>query len=236
MRPMTPARLNPSPRALLISPLALAAFSPLASAQSLFERPAEAAYTADNPADSLAGYSLILVQPPDPREFKVHDLITIIVEEAAKATSSQSLETEQDSSSVGSVNALIDPMALLELQLRQGNLENEMLVDTSFENEFNGEGDYERTDRLSTRVTAEIIDIKPNGTLVLQARKRINQNGESQEYVLSGVCRQEDISTSNTVLSTQVADLAVTITNDGELRDAARKGFLTRIFEGIFDF
>ncbi len=224
-----------TPRALL-TPLCLLSLAPLASAQSLFERPVEAAYAADNPADSLAGYSIILVQPPDPREFKVHDLITIIVEETAKATSSQSLETEQDSSSRGSVNALIDPMALLELQLRQGNLSNEMLVDTSFENDFNGKGDYERTDRLSTRVTAEIIDIKPNGTLVLQARKRIDQNGETQEYVLSGVCRQEDISNSNTILSTQVADLAVTITNDGEIREAARKGFLTRIVETIFDF
>lgn len=233
MRPTTALRPTITPRALL-APFFLTLLAPLASAQSLFAQPMDAA--AASPADSLAGYSLILVQPPEPREFNVHDLITIIVEETAKATSSQSLETEQDSSSRGSVNALIDPMALLELQLRQGNLSNEMLVDTSFENEFNGEGDYERTDRLSTRVTAEIIDIKPNGTLVLQARKRINQNGESQEYVLSGVCRQEDISTSNTVLSTQVADLAVTITNDGELREAARKGFLTRIFEGIFDF
>ena len=131
---------------------------------------------------------------------------------------------------------MIDPLQLLELRLRQGALSNEALINTDLSNEFKGEGDYERTDRLSTRVTAEILDIKPNGTLVLQARKRIDQNGESQEYVLSGVCRQEDITTSNTILSTQVADLAVAITNDGEVREAARKGWITRIFEGIFDF
>lgn len=217
--------------ALLASTLPAAA-----SAQSLFERPADAAPALTDPASSLQGYSLFLVTPPEPRAFKIHDLVTIIVEETARATSSESLDTEKESSADGSVNAMIDPMALLELQLRQGNLSNETLISTDFKNEFQGEGDYERTDRLSTRVTAEIIDIKPNGTLVLQARKRIEQNGESQEYVLSGLCRQEDITTANTILSTQVADLAVDITNDGELRDAASKGWLTRLFEGVFNF
>lgn len=209
----------------------------LAGAQSLFERPAEGVQSVSgDPAESLRGYSLMLVLPPDPRTFKIHDLITIIVEETSRATSSQSLDTKQESQADGSINAMIDPLELLELRLRQGNLSNEALINTDLSNEFKGEGDYERTDRLSTRVTAEILDIKPNGTLVLQARKRIDQNGETQEYVLSGVCRQEDITSSNTILSTQVADLAVAITNDGEIREAARKGWITRMFEGIFDF
>lgn len=218
--------------------LVLLALAPLARAQSLFERPVDAADPAAplNPAESLQGYSIMLVTPPEPRQYSVHDLVTIIVEETSRATSSESLDTEKESSADGSVNALIDPLALLELQLRQGNLSNEALISTDLGNQFEGEGDYERTDRLSTRVTAEIIDIKPNGTLVLQARKRIEQNGETQEYVLSGVVRQEDVTTANTVLSTQVADLAVTITNEGELRGAASKGWITRLFEGVFDF
>jgi flagellar L-ring protein precursor FlgH len=225
---------------MMIRPAALAmlALAPAAAAQSLFERPAEAADPAapGNPADSLQGYSLMLITPPEPRQYNVHDLVTIIVEETSRATSSESLETEKESSADGSVNALIDPLALLELQLRQGNLSNEALISTDLGNEFEGEGDYERTDRLSTRVTAEVIDIKPNGTLVLQARKRIEHNGETQEYVLSGLVRQEDVTTANTVLSTQVADLMVTITNEGELRGAASKGWITRLFEGVFDF
>lgn len=217
--------------------LAAGVLAPVAAAQSLFERPVDAfAPATEDPAESLQGYSLFLVRPPEPRAFQVHDLITIIVEETARATSSQSLDTNRESKSDGSVNAMIDPLQLLELRLRQGALSNEALIGTDLSNEFKGEGDYERTDRLSTRVTAEIIDIKPNGTLVLQARKRIDQNGESQEYVLAGLCRQQDITTSNTILSTQVADLTVTISNDGEVRDAARKGWITRVFEGIFNF
>lgn len=230
--------MNTRPHARWTTLMAVATLAPVASAQSLFERPVEGGDPglASDPAQSLQGYSLMLVTPPEPRAFKVHDLITIIVEETSRATSTESLDTEKESSADGSINAMIDPMALLELQIRQGNLSNEALIDTDFKNEFQGEGDYERTDRLSTRVTAEIIDIKPNGTLVLQARKRIEQNGETQEYVLSGVCREQDVSTANTILSTQVADLAVSITNEGELRGAASKGWLTRVFEEIFNF
>ncbi|MCB9840960.1 MAG: flagellar basal body L-ring protein FlgH [Phycisphaeraceae bacterium] len=213
-----------------------AALAPTVLAQSLFMQPAGSTPTPSNPASTLQGYSLILVQPPEPRKYQVHDLVTIIIEETSRSTSSESLDTEQESTSNGRINAMLDPMELLELRLRQGNLSNQALIGTNLSNDFQGEGDYERTDRLSTRITAEIIDVKPNGTLVLQARKRIEHNGEFQEYVLAGVCRQEDVTTANTVLSTQVANLTVTINNEGEVREAARKGWITRMFEGVFDF
>lgn len=212
------------------------ALTPIASAQSLFTQPAGANASGASAADTLQGYSLILVQPPEPRKYQVHDLVTIIIEETSRSTSSESLDTEQESTSNGRITAMLDPMELLELRLRQGNLSNQALIGTNLSNDFQGEGDYERTDRLSTRITAEIIDVKPNGTLVLQARKRIEHNGEFQEYVLAGVCRQEDVTTANTVLSTQVANLTVSIVNEGEVREAARKGWITRMFEGIFDF
>lgn len=222
--------------ALLAGGAAIAVAASPSAAQSLFERPVEAGHHDAAPADSLRGMSILLVQPPEPRQFKIHDLVTIVIEESSRATSSQSLETDRQARTRGNVNAIIDPLQLLELRLRQGALSNQTIIDAGLNNEFKGEGDYERTDRLSTRVTAEIIDIKPNGTLVLQARKRIHQNGETQEYVLSGVCRQEDISSANTILSTQVADLAVIIHNEGQVRDAARKGWITRVLEGVFNF
>lgn len=230
-----------STRAIHSLPLVLGALACVAGpshAQSLFQQgmQPEADLGPTDPGATLQGMSLILVQPPEPRQFQVHDLITIIIEETSRSTSSESLDTESESKADGSVNALIDPLQLLELRLRQGDLSNQTIVGTDFSNEYQGEGDYERTDRLSTRVTAEIIDIKPNGTLVLQARKAIEQNGEAQQYVLSGVCRQEDVTTSNTVLSTQIANLTVVIENEGEVREAARKGWITRVFEGIFDF
>ena len=60
-----------------------------------------------------------------------------------------------------------------------------------------GKGNYTRNDSFSMKIQAEIIDVKPNGTLTIEARKTIDKNGETQSTVLSGVCRIADITQNN---------------------------------------
>lgn len=210
-----------------------------ASAQSLFVRAVEEkppAATVDLGTTEFAQASMLFIQPPEPRTFKKHDLITIIVDEVSSASSEQTLETEKESGADLTLNAILDPWELLETRLRQGDTANTKLLGTDFKREFTGEGEYERADRFSAKITAEIIEIKPNGTLVLQATKTITKDDEVQTLVLSGVARQEDITRNNTVLSSQVASLAMNLQHSGELRESAKKGFLTRFFDKVFDF
>ena len=97
-------------------------------------------------------------------------------------------------------------------------------------------GEYEREDRFSARIAAEILEVKPNGTVVLEARKRIEKDDEIQTILIAGKVRTEDITLQNTVLSSQLADLTLSVQNEGEVRDAAKKGFLTKLFDTIFAF
>ena len=71
---------------------------------------------------------------------------------------------------------------------------------------------------------------------MLEATKRITKDDEIQTFVLSGVVREDDITKQNTVLSSQMAGLNVIVHNEGELREAAKKGLLTEIFDMIFAF
>ncbi len=180
--------------------------------------------------------SMLYVTPPEPREFMKHDLVTIIVDETSKQTSSQSLDTKKSTSADVGINALIDPWELLELRLREGGLTNQTLLDASMSRDFKGEGDYERSDKFNARITAQIIEVKPNGTLVLQATKVITKDDEVQTLVLAGVVRQEDITNGNTVLSSQMANLSMTLENKGDVRNAAKKGLLTRVMDAVFNF
>ncbi|RMH13779.1 MAG: flagellar basal body L-ring protein FlgH [Planctomycetota bacterium] len=184
----------------------------------------------------IARSSFLFVQPPEPRTFMAHDLITIIIDEVSKQEASQSLETKKDSTASVGVNALIDPWELLELRLREGGLSNQSLLDLTTKRKFKGEGDYERSDRFSAKITAEILEVKPNGTLVLQAIKTIQKDEETQTLVLSGVARQEDVTNRNTILSTQLANLTLTAKNEGQVRDSARKGLITRVLDAVFNF
>ncbi len=219
--------------------LMLIALASHASAQSVLLQaldPAPPATLAEQQNSEFARASMLYVRPPEPRTYMAHDLITIIVDETSKQEASQSLDTKKEATADMTVNSIIDPWELLELRLRQGSLTDESLIGTNFNQEFKGEGDYERSDRFSAKITAEVIEVKPNGTLVLQATKVIQKDEEVQTLVLSGVIRQEDVTDRNTILSSQMANLSLTVKNEGDVRSAAEKGLLTRVLEAVFNF
>jgi flagellar L-ring protein precursor FlgH len=186
-------------------------------------------------AEPLYGYSLLVVSPPAPHSFKTHDLVTIVVDESSQQAADQSLNTDKKFTRNASVNALLDTQALAQLRLDPGNT-NLKLIDMNGDNKFDGTGSYARNDKLSLKIQAEVIDVKPNGILSLEARKVIDKNGETQTTVLSGVCRQEDITTNNTVFSSQLANLALTTKNEGAVNDAGRKGIITKVLDALFAF
>lgn len=233
---MNPARPRPSTALLALS---IALVAPGAAAQSLFvmqvDVPLDAKGQAD-PSAHLRGASLFYIEPPKPREFAVHDLVTIIVEETTRSEANQSLDTTKEYDIGAAMNQFPSLRHLLELQVQNGDTQRTANLDVNFDSEFKGEGDYARTDRFVARITAAVIDVKPNGTVVVEARKRIDKDGEIQTIILSGVCRREDVTNQNTVLSSQLADLTVTMSTDGQVTKAGRKGVIPRALEAVFNF
>jgi flagellar L-ring protein precursor FlgH len=212
-----------------------------AAAQSLFAQPpaiqpVNISAHGNDPAASLYGVSAYAVQPAKPRQYKVHDLVTIIVEETVKQSAQQETKADKTYRNQVQVNGLIDPMKLLELQLRAGSTTNLTLADIANNAKFDGKGNYQRNDQFSMKIQAEVIDLKPNGVIVLEARKTIDKNGELTSTVLSGNCRLEDITTSNTVLSTQLANLTLLTKNEGEVNNAGKKGWIPRVLDTVFNF
>ena len=104
------------------------------------------------------------------------------------------------------------------------------------EKEFDGEGEYVREDELVTRLSAEVIEIRPNGNLVLEARTRIRTDDEEWYTQLTGTCRPEDITAANTILSNQIFDLQVEKRHKGSVPKAASKGILAQALDAIFAF
>jgi flagellar L-ring protein precursor FlgH len=185
---------------------------------------------------SIVSVSMYSVAEAPPRAFAPHDLITILVDESSEASSSQVLETEKRSDTNVRLNSFLDPVELLQLRLRTSDTTNLDIINATGDRQFEGEGDYQRRDEFTARITAEVIEVKPNGNLVLQASRRIKTDDEERLMLLTGVCRQEDITEQNTVLSSQIANFELVQENEGDVRKAARKGLLTRIFDAIFSF
>ncbi|MEL7474301.1 MAG: flagellar basal body L-ring protein FlgH [Planctomycetota bacterium] len=226
----------------LVRTLAIAATTlmiPAAGAQSLYERPVRLTLTPEglpDPARPLRGVSMLVVIPPPPVEFKRHDLVSIIVDEISTTTARHELETTKEYDTTAEFGPFPSLRHLLELQLQNGDSSRTAELGLRGDNEFTGEGEYTRDDRFTARVQAEVIDVKPNGNLVLEARKTIIRDNEVQIIVLAGVCRGADISQQNTVLSSQIADLTIAMRNEGDVREAAKKGLIPRFLETVFNF
>lgn len=230
------ARFRSDARSALLS-LVLAGAP--AIGQSLFLRefaPPVDVTGAGDPAAGVRELSLLAIDVPRPRSYAVHDLVTIIVDETSRSSLDQKLNTKKETESTADLNALVDPEQLLELRLLADEKADLSLLDLASSREFKGRGAYDRSDRFQARITATVIDVKPNGTIVLEARKQIVRDSETSTIVLSGICRREDITTSNTVLSSQLADLALSQKNEGKVPDAASRGFFTELFDTVFSF
>ncbi len=191
--------------------------------------------TVENRGNKIAErYSWIAIKPKKPPTFKVHDLITIIVREQRTFEADADLQRKQKYDVKSDLEAIF--------KLTRGGVgasgfqRGKPSVDYTFETKTKNQADTAREDRLITRITGEIIDIKPNGVLVLEAKARIVHDDEVSVVTLTGKVRKEDVTLDNTVLSTQLADKEITIENEGSLRGATRQGWISKLIDFMRPF
>ena len=97
-----------------------------------------------------------------------------------------------------------------------------------------GDGSAEQSNLLNGSITVSVVEVLPNGNLIVRGEKRVTLNTGIEYIQLSGIIRQVDILSDNSVLSTQVADATITYTGEGEIAESNRKGWLARFFSSPF--
>ena len=165
----------------------------------------------------------------DPRASQLHDLITIVVSDQASAVTTGATNTSRKSSvasaitSLGGVTRATGPLA---------NLAN-----TSNNQQLQGAGTTSRTNTLSTTLSAEVAGVTANGTMIIEGRKAITVNGEKQVVLVRGMIRPDDVSPVNSVSSSQIAGLEVSVNGRGVVNDAVHRPFiLYRLLLGLLPF
>lgn len=191
---------------------------------------AQLATRADPTQVKPAQVSFFAVPEPEPKTLKVHDLVQVIVREQSEITSKGTNNMTRDSELDAKVNDFVKlNFSKLILKGLQPNIAPE--INLSGIRSFQGQGEVDRTDSFAARITAEVVDVKPNGTVVLQARKRIKTDEEEQEFILTGTCRVEDISADDTITSTQLYDLELQKNHKGDVRQATKRGSLGKLLD-----
>ena len=85
-------------------------------------------------------------------------------------------------------------------------------------------------------MTVTVVRVYPNGNLEIKGQKKLVLNDGSEYLRLSGIVRPEDISASNTISSSNVADAKITYTNSGVYAVSTKPGWLSKIFREITPF
>jgi flagellar L-ring protein precursor FlgH len=99
------------------------------------------------------------------------------------------------------------------------------------EEEYNTRGRFDQRDRIAFNIAARIVDIRPNGHLVLESHRTIRNNNEIWDSSLSGIVRPEDVDQGNMIMSNKVSELRIDKRERGTIRDSYRRGWLTKMWD-----
>ncbi len=169
----------------------------------------------------------------DRRARQAGDILTVIVQETASVQASQRTTTDKSASIDSSVSSFFFDPSASRLGTHNGALPS---MSMGGSNDFSGGGAITNRQSITARAAVTVIDVLPNGNLVIEGSRYVAYSGEKQYAILRGIVRPADIQTGNTVLSSSIADARVEFLSQGTISSAQRKGWITRVFDTLNPF
>ena len=162
----------------------------------------------------------------DVRASRLGDIVTVLVTESSSSDRKADTNTKKESNnsfSVGNFFGNTNPLG--------GKGNNRTAFEFSGSNEQKASGAIARQDAVTAQIPARVVKVLDTGLLVIEGRRAVIVNDETQTLGFSGVVRPEDITPENTVKSTLVADAEITMLGNGVLAEKQRPGILNRLFD-----
>jgi flagellar L-ring protein precursor FlgH len=181
------------------------------------------------PADSrrpmtLDQYSWTYLKPVEPQPIRLHSHITVEVNEMSVVISEGQMDRKKkaygdlklpDWILFKGFSIIPDPQTKGDPHVR-GEVDNKM----------RSQANLETRDKMTFKMACEVVDIRPNGVMVLEGHRTIANNDELWEYTLTGEVEPRVILPNNTVRSENISDLQINKRERGHVRDGYRRGWL----------
>lgn len=169
----------------------------------------------------------------DKRAGDVGDILTIIVQENNTASKDQNTRTSKESGVNAAIEAFLFSPDASKLLTHNGKMPS---IKLNSKQNFDGGGKISNAEKVTARIAVRVVDVLPNGNLVVEGTRQIAFSGETQDAILRGVVRTEDIAANNTVFSYNVADATIKYVSKGTVSDNQRKGWFTKVWEKVTPF
>lgn len=167
------------------------------------------------------------------RDFKARqsgDLVFVDVVEANTARVSSNAQRERDSGNIGGLVPLVAGLPI------NGAAAVAPVMGELGQRDFDGKGSTARTSLVRSRITARVVEVLPNGDLRIEALKLVKINKETEQLAVTGIVRQNDLASDNSIPTTLVGDLRVEFNGKGIASADNGPGWLWRLFDKINPF
>lgn len=162
----------------------------------------------------------------DNKALNPHDLISIVISENLAASTVGTVKNSRASSATSQLSALF---GLFSPSSAANNALNQSAGST-----LNAQGQSVTNSSLNTTIGGEVMDVLPNGVLVVEAARQLEFNQQTETIVMRGLVRPQDVSPQNQVMSTAISGLQVQVVGKGIVNDSTyRQNPVVRVIERI---
>jgi flagellar L-ring protein precursor FlgH len=191
-----------------------------------------------NGAIYSGGYELAVPEVDffsDIRPRRVGDSLTVVLAEKTIASKSADASVDKETDMQVANPTVFGTQPNFRLPGRDTVFTLEQSLDS--EKSFDGKGEASQSNSLTGEITVTVVEVLPNGNLVIQGEKILTLNRGHEHVRLSGIVRPMDIGPDNRIASTRVADATLVYSGEGEIADASVMGWLARFFvSALFPF
>jgi flagellar L-ring protein precursor FlgH len=217
---------------LLAAPFSTLAQEPLAP---MLPAPAPA-LPAPSPLPSahVRDFSWIYIDaPPPPTQIKVHDIITIEVDEKAEVIVNSRFNRQRNGSFKAQLKEFV---RIVDGDKLVSAAANEPTIEGTLQNRLQTIGQGTDSEGITYKIAATVVDVLPNGTIVLEARKSVRSNQDFFEYRLTGRVDKGKIKPDRTARTEDIAELKIERVQRGKIFDSTKVNWGTRVLDIIWPF
>jgi len=179
--------------------------------------------------------SLTYLPPVPARTLKMHDIVQIRIDEVSTSLATGSATSRKTTSYDAVLKDWIRLVGLDTIKPAPQS-DGDPRFQTIQNEVYRGDSNIRTQESFTRNIAAEIVDIKPNGHIVLDATKDITENDNSFRYSLTGTCRSQDIGPDNVVLSRNLIRSKIDKQDLGHVRDGYSRGWGTKLLARIKPF
>lgn len=171
----------------------------------------------------------------DQRADNVGDILTVTLDIKDKAELDNETERTRNAGEEAGLSAFLGYETSLAEVLPE-NVDNSALVGGESTSNHTGSGSIDREEKINMKLAATIMQILPNGNMVIQGRQEVRVNFEKRILEIAGVIRPQDISIDNTIPYEKIAEARVSYGGKGQITDVQQPRYGQQIYDVLFPF